>query len=108
MARRKLSSLLKELDEISKALSGRDIPSWAKQAFEELRQAKPSEELPETKVEVPYAVLGLDPNCIPSDIVSRYRALAKKFHPDGTHPNVERFKQITAAYEEICLERGIR
>lgn len=108
MARRRLSSILKELDEISRTLTGRDIPSWTKQVWEELRRAKPAEELRETEVDNSYVTLGLDPSCIPSDIVSRYRTLAKKYHPDGTEPDVQKFKQIQEAYEELCRQRNIR
>jgi len=103
MRRRKMSSMLKELDEISKVLTGRDIPSWTKRAWEDMRRAKV-----QVATEDPYTILGLDPSCIPSDVVSRYRELAKKYHPDGTHPDSNKFQKIQRAYEAICLARGIR
>lgn len=97
MAKRKLSSIIRELDEVLKIVTGRDIPTLSRQAWEELRRPRA-----EPSAADPYQVLGLDRNCIPSDVVSRYRELAKKFHPDGTQPDVERFKKITEAYEEVC------
>jgi DnaJ-class molecular chaperone len=108
MARRRLSSILKELDEISKTLTGRDIPSWTKQAWEELQKARANNQVAEPSPEDPYEVLDLDPNCIPSDIIYRYRQLAKKYHPDGTEPDVEKFKRMQEAYEEICRRRKLR
>jgi len=108
MARRKLSSIIKELDEIAQILTGNNIPSLAKHVWEEMIRAKPFEELTKTG-DSPYKVLGLEPNCIPSDIVASYRKLAKKYHPDNLETGDEsKFKKVTAAYEELCLQRGIR
>jgi len=108
MASRKLSSIIKELDEITQILTGNNIPSLAKHVWEEMRGAKPIKELTKTE-DSPYKILGLEPNCIPSDIVASYRKLAKKYHPDNLETGDEsKFKKVTAAYEKLCLQRGIK
>lgn len=118
MAKRKLSStlkelnsILKEIDETARTVSGRGILDLGKQAWQELR--RPKMEGPEMEsnlaAEDPFEVLGLDRNCIPADVVSRYRELAFKYHPDNQKTgDVEKFKKITAAYEQICSTRGIK
>jgi len=108
MARRKLSSILNELDEMSATLTGERLPFWMKRGLEELQKPRANSQVAEPSPEDPYYVLGLDPNCIPSDIIYRYRQLAKKYHPDGTEPDVDKFKRMQEAYEEICRRRNLR
>ena len=109
MRRRSLASLLKELDDSAKTLdktlktvTGRGLESWTRQAWQELLRTRVKVARP--AADDPYAVLDLEPSCIPSEVVSRYRELAKKYHPDGTHPDVEKSKRITRAYEQIPRE----
>lgn len=45
-----------------------------------------------------YKVLHLDPTADEVVIAAAYRALAKRFHPDGNTPNPERMAQVNAAY----------
>ena len=64
----------------------------------------------------PYEVLGLSPSASDSDLKSAYRRLVKKYHPDalqGMGEDVVKeaeasFRQIQAAYEELCRARGIK
>jgi DnaJ like chaperone protein len=64
----------------------------------------------------PYEVLGLSPSSSDSDVKSAYRRLVKKYHPDalqGMGEDVVKeaeasFRQIQAAYEELCKARGIK
>ena len=64
----------------------------------------------------PYEVLGLSPSSSDSDLKSAYRRLVKKYHPDalqGMGEDVVKeaeasFRQIQAAYEELCRARGIK
>ena len=64
----------------------------------------------------PYEVLGLSPSSSDSDLKSAYRRLVKKYHPDalqGMGEDVVKeaeasFRQIQAAYEELCKARGIK
>lgn len=105
---RKLSSILKDLDDISKTLTGQRIPYWTKRGWEEIQRTRANTAVVE-QVDNPYDILGLDPNCIPSDIIYQYRQLAKKYHPDNLETGDEAtFKKVTAAYEELCRQRGIR
>ncbi len=108
MPRKRVSNIVKEADDISRVLTGQRLPYWLKRAWEELRRSKPQEAVETAPAEDPYAVLGLDPSCIPADIVSRYRELARKYHPDGSEPDPEKFKRIQEAYEELCRQRNIR
>jgi len=50
----------------------------------------------------PYAVLGLQPDATPAELVAAYRRLAKRHHPDrsGTG-DVELMAQINAAYDTL-------
>lgn len=51
------------------------------------------------------ALLGLPPNATPEQIKRRYRALAKRFHPDcGGDPR--KMQQIIAAYEYLMKEQA--
>lgn len=64
----------------------------------------------------PYEVLGLSPTDSDSELKSAYRRLVKKYHPDalqGMGEDVVKeaeasFRQIQAAYEELCKARGIK
>jgi len=50
------------------------------------------------------AVLGLPPNATPQQIKRRYRALAKKYHPDmGGDP--QQMQRLVAAYELLMKEQ---
>jgi hypothetical protein len=51
----------------------------------------------------PFAVLGVPPGASPGEVAARYRALAKRWHPDRA-PGVEaerRMARINAAYDEL-------
>ncbi len=54
----------------------------------------------------PYEVLGLPSTATLDEIKRRYRQLAAKYHPDhGAESWI--FKQIRAAYEQLCQERDL-
>ena len=56
-----------------------------------------------------YSLLGVDKSATQEDIKRSYRKLARKYHPDNRETGSEAiFKNITAAYEELCRQRGIR
>jgi hypothetical protein len=50
----------------------------------------------------PYALLGLGPDASPDDVVSAYRRLAKRFHPDRAgERGARRMAEINAAYGQL-------
>lgn len=51
----------------------------------------------------PYEVLGVDPSMSMEEVKSKYRKLAKIYHPDGTNGNSEKFLEIQRAWEELRL-----
>ncbi len=52
-----------------------------------------------------FAVLGLPPNATPQQIKRRYRALAKRFHPDcGGDP--QQMQKIIAAYDLLMKDHS--
>ena len=50
------------------------------------------------------AVLGLSPNATPQQIKRRYRALAKRYHPDRGGDR-QQMQRIIAAYELLAREQ---
>lgn len=50
-----------------------------------------------------YQVLDLDPNTLvtTADVLRAYRVAVKKYHPDGSAPDTERFEQVQLAYETL-------
>src|SRR5262245_35183389 len=48
-----------------------------------------------------YAVLQVDPSAEPEVIKAAYRALAKRYHPEGSQPNERRMAEINRAYDEV-------
>lgn len=45
-----------------------------------------------------YKTLQVDPEAELEVIKAAYRALSRKYHPDGSHPSAERMKQLNDAY----------
>jgi DnaJ like chaperone protein len=54
-----------------------------------------------------YAVLGLDSTASEETIKSTYRRLAALSHPDRTHDEGQRFREIKEAYETIKRLKGM-
>lgn len=57
----------------------------------------------------PFAVLGLDPGADAAAVKQAYRRLVKECHPDragGDAAAARRFRDVTAAYEQIQREEG--
>lgn len=53
------------------------------------------------------AVLGLPLHATPQQIKQRYRALAKKYHPD-VGGDAQRMQRLVAAYEFLMKEQSFR
>lgn len=49
----------------------------------------------------PYEVLGVNPSMSKDDIKNVYRKLAKKYHPDGSHGDANKFMEIQKAWKQI-------
>lgn len=52
-----------------------------------------------------YEILGVTPDSDMCEIKSAYRTLARKYHPDMTGGNINKFKEINEAYETLSNER---
>lgn len=52
-----------------------------------------------------YEILGVTPDSDAAEIKSAYRRLARKFHPDISAGNLDKFKAINEAYETLSNER---
>jgi curved DNA-binding protein CbpA len=48
-----------------------------------------------------YRLLQVDPQAEPEIIHAAYRVLARRYHPDGSQPNVARMAQLNAAYATL-------
>lgn len=49
----------------------------------------------------PYKVLGLTPYSSEDEAKKMYRNLCKKYHPDGSEGNIDTFRKIQKAWEEL-------
>ena len=54
-----------------------------------------------------YAVLEVGRDASPGEVRDAYWRLARRFHPDGTAPDVIRMSEVNAAYERIERERRL-
>ena len=48
-----------------------------------------------------YKILMVDPAADREVIHAAYRALARRFHPDGSHPDLERMAELNRAYATL-------
>jgi curved DNA-binding protein CbpA len=62
-----------------------------------------------------YDVLQVSPDADDATLRKAYRALARRFHPDGSEPDRARMVEINAAYEQVqttqrraAYDRGLR
>ncbi|NJD27663.1 MAG: hypothetical protein FIA92_05145 [Chloroflexi bacterium] len=51
-----------------------------------------------------YAVLDVDPGAAGWAVRAAYRALARRYHPDGFEPDVRRMTEINRAYDQLRTE----
>jgi hypothetical protein len=54
-----------------------------------------------------YQVLEVGRDAPPGEVRDAYWRLARRFHPDGTAPDVIRMSEVNAAYERIERERRL-
>jgi len=55
-----------------------------------------------------YDTLKVSPNATQDEIKKSYRNLAKEYHPDKTHDDGSKFKQISEAYETLGNDKSRR
>jgi molecular chaperone DnaJ len=53
-----------------------------------------------------YAELGLSPSSTDEEIKTKYKSLAKQYHPDLNPEHAEKFKQINASHQAILEHRA--
>ena len=98
-----LVALFEVADGAIRQLSGKGLRVHAADG---LRGIADGMEREEGQAEDPYAVLGV---CFADDratIRKVYLRLQKLYHEAGACPNQAKLKQINAAYENICHEKG--
>jgi hypothetical protein len=87
----------------TRRIFGREFIPEDADPFAERRTA-PEQARPKSKIEQALAELALAPGATAEEIKRRYKALAKKFHPDangGDKSAEERFKAINLAYSTL-------
>ena len=52
-----------------------------------------------------YALVGLCPSASDEEVKSAFRRELRKYHPDGTEPDREKFEQIEKAYRTLTEDR---
>ena len=99
----------REINKIVETFSGKRIEDWFQEALERSRkttigQATAGMERAARAMD-PYAVLGLNHGASTEDVKTRYRQLAKLFHPDVGGNDVA-MKLVNNAYQQITREKG--
>lgn len=107
MARKRQTiNFLRDADDLVKILTGRRIPNLVANGLELFgvheKEVPPA---PAFDFKDPYFILGIRPEA--HDIVVRgaYRALMRKYHPDGESPDEDLAKKINVAYQDIMKKR---
>lgn len=111
---RKLSDLVSEIDAIVRLSTGQSLANHATKLWNNFGKdavdgfvkgfiAK-SAAWPQA-----YVMLGVAPTVSDAMVRLAYRVRSKELHPD-LHPELgdTPFKELKAAYEEICKERGLK
>lgn len=104
--KRQVINFFRDVDDTVKIMTGSRIPNLVTNGLElfgiHVKEVPPA---PEFDINDPYFILGVRPEA--HDIVVRgaYRALIRKYHPDGESPDEVMAKKINVAYQEICKDR---
>lgn len=59
------------------------------------------DQLERTAERDPYVVLQVDPHADQDVVSAAFRALARRYHPDGSTPDPARMAELSAAYEHV-------
>ena len=100
--------VVKELNDIVEAFSGKTIGSWVQEAWEKsqkttIGQAAAGVERAARAID-PYAVLGLPLSASLEEVKRRYRQLSQIYHPDKEGGYEEAMKLLNSAYHQIVKE----
>jgi hypothetical protein len=81
-----------------RAIERHGSPVLMKQAFAGFKALPAAEDTMPNQLW--YQVLDLPKSASLQQIKDRYRQLSKRYHPDGSHPDAAKFRQVHAAYLE--------
>jgi len=104
----KPGKIIRELDDIIKAFTGKPIQGWVQEAWMKAQrttvgQAASGVERAARAID-PYAILGLPHSSTLEEVESRYRKLANVFHPDKEGGYGEAMALLNNAYEQVKRE----
>lgn len=105
----RLAGLIRDADDIARLVTGKPLAELTQKAFD-LWGADVAKKLHEVSPapNSPYAVMGVRQDASTLVVKAAYRALAKTTHPDVADGNIEQWKKIKEAYEQIMNDRGLR
>jgi len=114
VAKKKLISRIRDVDDMVNLLTGKRIHNLVARAIDlfgnELGNdnGEQSAEAVLKQLNSPYRVLGVREDADDLVVKASYRSLMKKYHPDsGTAPDNDKASKINDSYAEICKLRGI-
>jgi len=90
-----------------KDVVGRGINVFGDQLAKKAAELFSGENIAELPSDNPYRILGINPDAPDFLVKVAYRAMQKKYHPDGETPDEAMSKLVNEAYEQVCLEREI-
>jgi len=90
-----------------KDVVGNSINVFGEQLAKKAAGLFSGENINELPPDSPYRILLINPDAPDFLVKAAYRAMQKKYHPDGETPDEAMSKLVNEAYEKICLEREI-
>lgn len=97
------------LDAVFTRATGKNIKGWLEEFRRQPRELPPSSapapQEPDMALDWAYAILGLPKDAPIDEVKSRYRVLAKLYHPDMPGGYDEAFKILDRAYKRVMKEK---
>ena len=114
MPRKKgLVSTLRTIDDVLKLATGKNLSGILASSIElfgqEVLRKMPANTVDPEEIarQMPYVVLGVNPDCPDFVLKAAYKVTMKECHPDTYKPDSDKAAKVNNAYEAICKERGI-